>query len=69
MIVDDKYLFKQHISSICHKAYSTINVIFRCFHTANIDAFMPSMYGFHTVKQCSSTRQTNALMKASMLAV
>ena len=27
MTVDDKRLFKQHISSICRKAYITINVI------------------------------------------
>ena len=33
LIVDDKCIFKQHISSICSKAYSTINVI---IHTADI---------------------------------
>ena len=32
VIVHDKCLFKQHVSSICRKAYSTINVIFSCFH-------------------------------------
>ena len=40
MIVDDKFLFKQHISYICRKAHSIINVIFRCFHTAKIDALI-----------------------------
>ena len=31
VIVHDKCLFKQHISSICRKAYSIINVIFAVF--------------------------------------
>ena len=46
VIVDDKCLFKQHISSICCKAYGTINVIFRCFHTANIDALIKAYKSF-----------------------
>ena len=40
VIMDDKCLFKQHISSICRKAYITISAMFRCFHTANIDALI-----------------------------
>ena len=44
--MDDKCLFKQHISSICRKAYSTVNVIFRCFHTANIDALIKAYTSF-----------------------
>ena len=35
VIVDDHCLFKQHVSYICKKAYCSINVLFRCFHTAN----------------------------------
>ena len=46
VIVNDKCLFKQHISSICRKAYSTINVIFRCFHTVNIDALIKAYNSF-----------------------
>ena len=40
IIVDVDCLFKQHISQICRKAYFSINVIFRCFHTANIAALI-----------------------------
>ena len=40
IIVDADCLFKQHISHICRKAYCSINVIFRCFHTANIAALI-----------------------------
>ena len=32
VLVDDHCLFKQHISYICCKAYSAINLIFHCFH-------------------------------------
>ena len=35
VIVDNNCLFRNHVSSICQKAYVTINVLFRCFHTAN----------------------------------
>ena len=34
VIVDSKCLFKKHVSNICRKAYTSINIIFRCFHTA-----------------------------------
>ena len=46
VIVDDKCLFKQHISSICRKAYITINVIVRCFLTANIDVHIKTHKSF-----------------------
>ena len=37
MLVGDHCLFKQHILSICCKAYnSIINVIFCCFHSATL---------------------------------
>ena len=42
IIVDADCLFKQHISHICRKAYFSINVIVRCFHTANIAALIIS---------------------------
>ena len=42
IIVDADCLFKQHISHICRKAYFSINVIVRCFHTANIVALIIS---------------------------
>ena len=42
IIVDADCLFKQHISHICRKAYFSINVILRCFHTANIAALIIS---------------------------
>ena len=35
VLVEKNCLYRQHISTVCHKAYRTINVIFRCFHTAN----------------------------------
>ena len=38
--------FKQHISHICHKAYCSINVIVRCFHTANIAALITCYKSF-----------------------
>ena len=40
VIVDDHCLFKQHVSYICKKAYCSINVLFRCFHTANTVALI-----------------------------
>ena len=46
VIVDDKCIFKQHISTICRKAYITINVIVRCFLTANIDALIKAHKSF-----------------------
>ena len=36
VIVDTKCLFKQHVSNICRKAYTSINIIFICFHTAHV---------------------------------
>ena len=58
VIVDDKCLFKQHILSICHKVYSTINVIFRCFHTTNIDALIKAYKSFArpVLEYCSMVR-------------
>ena len=46
IIVDTDCLFKQHISHICRKAYFSISVIFRCFHTANIAALIISYKSF-----------------------
>ena len=40
VIVDNNCLFRNHVSSICQKAYATINVLFRCFHTANANALV-----------------------------
>ena len=44
--INIRRLFKQHISHICRKAYCSINVIFRCFHTANIAALIISYKSF-----------------------
>ena len=38
--------FKQHISHICRKAYMSINVIFRCFHTAHVSALIIAYKSF-----------------------
>ena len=38
VFVDSHCNFKQHISHICRKSYMSINVIFRCFHTAHVSA-------------------------------
>ena len=46
IIVDADCLFKQHISHICRKAYCSINVIFRCFQTANTAALIISYKSF-----------------------
>ena len=46
IIVDADCLFKQNMSHICRKAYCSINVIFRCFHTANIAALIISYKSF-----------------------
>ena len=40
VIVDNHCLFKQQVSYICKKAYCSINVLFRCFHTANTAALI-----------------------------
>ena len=58
IIVDADCLFKQHISHICRKAYCSINVIFRCFHTANIAALIISYKSFvrPMLEYCSTRR-------------
>ena len=38
VIIDSHCIFKQHIPLTCRKAYICINVICRCFHTANVHA-------------------------------
>ena len=46
--VDSHCNFKQHISHICRKAYNimSINVIFRCFHTAHVSALIIAYKSF-----------------------
>ena len=38
VLVDNQYLFWQHVSTICQKAYRTTHVLFRCFNTVNANA-------------------------------
>ncbi len=45
-IVDDHWLFKQHVSYICKKAYCSTNVLFRYFHTANTVALIRGYESF-----------------------
>ena len=33
-------LFRQHVSTICQKAYTATNVLFRCFNTDNAKSFV-----------------------------
>ena len=40
VFVDSHCNFKHHISHICRKAYTSINVIFRCFDTAHVPAII-----------------------------
>ena len=40
VIVDYHCLFKQHVSYICKKAYSSTTIPFRCFHTGNTVALI-----------------------------
>ena len=46
VFVDSHCNFKQHISHICRKAYMSINVIFRCFHTAHVSALIIAYKSF-----------------------
>ena len=46
VFVDSHCNFKQHISHICRKAYMSINVIFRCFHTARVYALIIAYKSF-----------------------
>ena len=46
VFVDSHCHFKQHISHICRKAYMSINVIFRCFHTAHVSALIIAYKSF-----------------------
>ena len=46
VFVDSHCNFKQHISHICRKAYMSINVIFRCFHTAHVPALIIAYKSF-----------------------
>ena len=46
VFVDSHCNFKQHISHICRKSYMSINVIFRCFHTAHVSALIIAYKSF-----------------------
>ena len=56
VIVDSHCIFKQHILQICRKAYVSINVIFRCFHSANVHALLTAYRSFvrPTLEYCST---------------
>ena len=44
--VDSHCSFKHHISHICCKAYTSINIIFRCFDTAHVPALIIAYKSF-----------------------
>ena len=46
VFVDSHCIFKHHISHICRKAYTSINVIFRCFDTAHVLALIIAYKSF-----------------------
>ena len=46
VLVDSHFNCKQNISHICRKAYMSINVIFRCFHTAHEPALIIAYKSF-----------------------
>ena len=46
VFVDSHCNFKHHISHICCKAYTSINIIFRCFDTAHVDSELPISHLF-----------------------
>ena len=46
VFVDSHCNFKHHISHICRKAYTSINVIFRCFDTAHVPALIIAYKSF-----------------------
>ena len=46
VFVDSHCNFKHHISHICRKAYTSINVIFRCFDTAHVPVLIIAYKSF-----------------------
>ena len=46
VFVDSHCSFKHHISHICCKAYTSINIIFRCFDTAHVPALIIAYKSF-----------------------
>ena len=46
VFVDSHCNFKHHISHICCKAYTSINIIFRCFDTAHVPALIIAYKSF-----------------------
>ena len=40
VLVDNQCLFRQHVSTVCQKAYRASNVFFRCFNTDNANALI-----------------------------
>ena len=56
VFVDSHCHFKHHISHICRKAYTSINVIFRCFETAHVPALINAYKSFvRPILDCFST--------------
>ena len=46
VLVDNQCLFRQHVSTICQKAYTATNVLFRCFNTDNANALIRGYKSF-----------------------
>ena len=46
VLVDNQCLFRQHVSTICQKAYRATNVLFRCFNTDNANALIRGYKSF-----------------------
>ena len=46
VLVDNQCLFRQHVSTICQKAYTATNVLFRRFNTDNANALIRGYKSF-----------------------
>ena len=46
VLVDNQCIFRQHVSTICQKAYRATNVLFRCFNTDNANALIRGYTSF-----------------------
>ena len=54
VFVDSHCSFKHHISHICCKAYTSINIIFRCFDTAHVPALIIASFVRPILEYCST---------------
>ena len=60
VLVDNQYIFRQHVSTIFHKAYRATNALFRCFNRDNDNALIRGYTSFvrRLLEYCSTVWNT-----------